>query len=113
MNAIRNPHLAAALGLVLAGGLAAAPAAFAQDTGASGKRFAIVGGYAHQEPTGNATLDGAEAEFDGTGAPTLSASYYINDHIAIEAWARPTSSSTASPPPPTARSPRPPRSRMR
>ena len=86
MNAIRNPHLAAALGLALAGGLAAAPAAFAQDKGASGKHFAIVGGYAHQEPTGNATLDGAEAEFDGTGAPTLSASYYINDHIAIEAW---------------------------
>ena len=86
MNAIRNPHLAAALGLVLAGGLAAAPAAFAQDTGASGKRFAIVGGYAHQEPTGNATLDGAEAEFAGDGAPTLGASYYINDNIAIEAW---------------------------
>ncbi len=91
MNAIRNPHLAAALGLALAGGLATAPAAFAQDNGASGKpastkHFAIVGGYAHQEPTGDATLAGADAEVDGTGAPTLSASYYINDNVAIEAW---------------------------
>ncbi|MDQ2702406.1 MAG: outer membrane beta-barrel protein [Pseudomonadota bacterium] len=92
MNAIRNPRapsrkrtLVAALGLALAGGLVAAPA-FAQDKGASGKHFAVVGGYAHQEPTGDSTLAGSEAEFDGTGAGTLSASYFINDHIAIEGW---------------------------
>lgn len=78
--------LAAALGVALAGGMAAAPA-FAQDaTGASGKRFAIVGGFAHQEPTGNGSIGGNEAEFDGSAAPTLSASYYINDNIAIEGW---------------------------
>lgn len=78
--------LAAALAIALAGGMAAAPA-FAQDaSGTSGKRFAIVGGYAHQEPTGNGTIDGSEAEFAGTAAPTLGASYFITDNIAIEGW---------------------------
>jgi len=81
----RNRIIVPAIALALAGGMAAAPA-FAQDTGASGKRFAIVGGYAHQEPTGNATIDGQEAEFDGSGAGTLSASWYLNDHVAIEGW---------------------------
>lgn len=90
MNPIRKNQIASVLALAVAGALAA-PAAFAQDKGASGKpastkHFAVVGGYAHQEPTGNATLDGAEAEFDGTGAPTLGLSYYINDNVAIEAW---------------------------
>ena len=81
----RNRIIVPAIALALAGGMAAAPA-FAQDTGASGKRFAIVGGYAHQEPTGNGTIDGQEAEFDGSGAGTLSASWYLNDHVAIEGW---------------------------
>lgn len=68
------------------GGLVAAPA-FAQDSGtASGKHFAIVGGFAHEEPTGSSKLDGQDTDFDGNGAPTLSASYYINDNIAIEGW---------------------------
>jgi outer membrane protein len=87
-NAHRNPHriLAAALGVALAGGMAAAPA-FAQDaTGASGKHFAVVGGFAQQEPNGSSTIDGKKAEFDGSGAATLSASYYVNDNIAIEGW---------------------------
>lgn len=87
-NAHRNPHhiLAAALGIALAGGMAAAPA-FAQDaTGASGKHIAIVGGFAHQEPTGDGAIDGSKAEFAGSGAATLGASYYINDKIAIEGW---------------------------
>ncbi len=89
MQAIRsNPRiLALALGSLLAGGMAAAPA-FAQDagTGASGKRFAVVGGYAHQEPTGDGTIAGSKAEFDGSGAATLGLSYYLNDHVAIEGW---------------------------
>jgi outer membrane protein len=90
------------LTFAIAGALAFAPAAFAQDafaqnvqaappadtttTSASGKHFAIVGGVAVQEPTGNATIDGEDADFDGEAAPTLSASYYINDNFAIEAW---------------------------
>ena len=88
MQAIRNPHriLATALGVALAGGMAAAPA-FAQDaTGASARHFAVVGGFAHQEPTGNGSIDGSEAEFDGSAAPTLGVSYYITDRIAIEGW---------------------------
>lgn len=70
----------------LVGGIIATPA-FAQDSGtASGKHFAIVGGFAHEEPTGHGTLDGGKIDFDGDAAPTLSASYYINDNIAIEGW---------------------------
>ena len=81
----RRTIIVPAIALALAGGMAAAPA-FAQDTGASGKRWAVVGGYAHQEPTGNGTIDGNEAEFDGSGAGTLSASWYLNDHVAFEGW---------------------------
>ena len=75
------------LTLALLGALAIAPAAaFAQDGTASGKRFAVVGGYALSEPTRNPTIAGARSELNGDGAATLSASYYINDNIAIEAW---------------------------
>jgi outer membrane protein len=87
MQAIRsNPTLALALGAILAGGMAAP--AFAQDagTGASGKHFAVVGGYAHQEPTGDGTIAGSKTEFDGSGATTLGLSYYLNDHVAFEGW---------------------------
>ena len=85
MQAIRsNPTLALALGAILAGGLAAP--AHAQDAGASGKHFAVVGGYAHQEPTGDGTIAGSKAEFDGSGATTLGMSYYLNDHVAFEGW---------------------------
>ncbi len=87
MQAIRNPKtLAVALGAILAGGIAVP--AFAQDagTGASGKHWAVVGGYAHQEPTGDGTIAGSKAEFDGSGAATLGLSYYLNDHVAIEGW---------------------------
>lgn len=82
------------LTLALLGALAIAPAAaFAQDTTtsdasttASGKRFAVVGGYALSEPTRNPSIAGARSQVDGDGAATLSASYYINDNIAVEAW---------------------------
>ena len=87
MHAIRLParSLAIAAGLVLAGGVASAPA-FAQDAGASGKHFAVVGAFAHGEPTGDATIDDLEAEFDGAPAATLGLSYYVNDNVAIEGW---------------------------
>ena len=83
------------LPLAIAGSLAFAPMAFAQDItqvpdattdSASGKHFAIVGGVAVQQPTGNATIAAQNADLDGEAAPTLSASYYVNDNIAIEAW---------------------------
>lgn len=68
--------------------LALSPAAFAQDatTGAAGKRVAVVGGYALSEPTRNPDIAGTRAQVDGDGAATLSASYYVNDNIAVEAW---------------------------
>ena len=92
------------LTLTLLGAFAIAPAAaFAQDASqdasstatsadsstsdtASGKRFAVVGGFALSEPTRNPSIAGARSQVDGDGAATLSASYYINDNIAIEAW---------------------------
>lgn len=84
---IRFRHLTFAL----LGAMAIAPAAFAQDTGYdsttdSTKRFAVVGGFAIAEPTSNPSLDGARTQFDGGTAATLSASYYINDNFAVEAW---------------------------
>ena len=77
------------LTLALIATMAFAPAAFAQDASsdsASGKRFAIVGGYALTQPTKNPQIAGTRTDLDGGGAPTLSASYFINDNIAIEAW---------------------------
>ena len=87
--------------LAIAGTLSVAPAAFAQDAGtpaypapdsststqaASSKRFAIVGGVGLMKPTRDATIAGQKTKVDGEATPTLSASYYINDNIAIEAW---------------------------
>ena len=80
---IRMTHLT----LALMGAMAFAPAAFAQDaSSASGKRFAVVGGYSLSEPTKNPQIGGVRTNVDGGGAPTLSASWYINDNFAIEAW---------------------------
>lgn len=82
---IRFRHLT----LAMLGALAFAPAAFAQDAStdsASGKRFAIVGGYALTQPTKNPQIAGTRANLDGDGAPTLSASYFINDNFAVELW---------------------------
>ena len=85
---IRFRHLT----LAVVATLAIAPAAFAQDAssdsanGASGKRFAVVGGYALSEPTSNPQIAGERTKFDGDGAATLSANYYVTDNIAIEAW---------------------------
>ncbi|MGO1000447.1 OmpW/AlkL family protein [Lysobacter sp. CA196] len=77
------------LTLALMGAMAFAPAAFAQDSTtdtASGKRFAVVGGYALSQPTKNPLIGGVRTDLDGEGAATLSASYYITDNIAVEAW---------------------------
>ena len=74
-------------GFAVLGALALSPAAFAQDAGAdtaSGKRFAVVGGVTLLQPrSGPATgID----KVDGGPAPTLSASYYFNDNVAVELW---------------------------
>ncbi len=84
---IRFRHLT----IALLGTMAFAPAAFAQDSAydsstVSDKRFAVVGGYAVSEPTRNPALAGARTQFDTGTAGTLSASYYINDNFAVEAW---------------------------
>jgi outer membrane protein len=71
----------------------AVPAAFAQEPGsndsasASGKRFAVVGGYSLLEPRSNpGSVAGAQSEVDGGGAATLSGSWYATDNIAVELW---------------------------
>lgn len=67
----------------------AVPAAFAQDDSpsASGKRFAVVGGYSLLEPRSSpGNVAGARSEVDGGGAATLSGSWYATDNIAVELW---------------------------
>ncbi|HEX7802408.1 MAG TPA: OmpW family outer membrane protein [Pseudoxanthomonas sp.] len=82
------------LSIALLSALAFAPSAFAQDTDstttdasstqtASGKRIAIVGGGAILQPDSNPTPG---LDIDGGSAPTLSASWYVNDNIAVELW---------------------------
>ena len=81
---IRFSHLS----IALLGAMALAPTAFAQDasTDTGAKRFAVVGGFAMSEPTSNPSIAGARTQVDGGTAATLSASYYINDNFAVEAW---------------------------
>ena len=74
------------LSLALLPTLAIAPAAFAQDSAeggtAAGKRFAVVGGITHMEPS-----DPNDAlKVDGGPAPTISASWYATDNMAVELW---------------------------
>ncbi len=67
--------------------LAMSSTAFAQDAAAdsaSGKRFAVVGGVSLLQPKSD-PAEGID-KFDGGPAPTLSASYYINDNFAVELW---------------------------
>ncbi len=74
------------LTLALVPALAVAAPAFAQDgTGtstAADKRFAVVGGIAHIEPSD----PGNGLRVDGGPAPTLSASWYATDNFAVELW---------------------------
>src|SRR5690606_12815466 len=65
--------------------LAMSSTAFAQDAAAdsaSGKRFVVVGGVSLLQPKSD-PAEGID-KFDGGPAPTLSASYYINDNFAVE-----------------------------
>ena len=91
------------LSIALLSALAIAPSAFAQDTvptdatttdtaavtttdsngSVSGKRIAIVGGGAVMKPDSD---PGAGLDIDGGTAPTLSASWYFNDNVALELW---------------------------
>ena len=78
--------------LILSAAIAAAPVAFAQDdtTNASQHRFNATIGYAHQVPNGNpGNVVGSEADLDGSGAATLSGSWFVNDNVAIELWGAP------------------------
>ena len=75
------------LSLATLGALALSSTAFAQDGNgdtASGKHFAVVGGVTLLQPK-NDPAAGLK-KFDGGPAPTLSASYYINDNFAVELW---------------------------
>lgn len=72
-----------ALSLAAAASLSAP--AFAQDNDtASGKRFSVVGGVAHLQPKSGATA--GIGDIDGGPAPTLSASWHLNDNWALELW---------------------------
>lgn len=81
------------LSIALLSTLAFAPSAFAQDADgtadasstqtASGKRIAIVGGGAILQPDSDPAPG---LDIDGGSAPTLSASWYVNDNVAIELW---------------------------
>ena len=72
------------LTLALVPALAIATPAFAQDgTGsAADKRFAVVGGIAHIDPSN----PGDGLRVDGGPAPTLSASWYVTENFAVELW---------------------------
>lgn len=75
------------LSLATVGALALSPAAFAQDgvtDTASGKHFSVVGGVTLLQPKSN-PADGLD-KVDGGPAPTISASYFFNDNVAIELW---------------------------
>ena len=74
--------------LALALSLACAPAAFAQDAATSpATRFNATLGYAHMVPRSNpGSIAGSEADLDGSGAPTVSGSWFANDNIAVELW---------------------------
>ena len=75
------------LSIALLSALAFAPSAFAQDTApadsASGKRISIVGGGAMLQPD---SRPAPGLNVDGGVAPTLSASWYVNDNMAVELW---------------------------
>lgn len=91
------------LSIALLSALTIAPSAFAQDAAGtdatttdtaavtttdsngtvSGKRIAIVGGGAILKPDSDPATG---LDIDGATAPTLSASWYVNDNIAIELW---------------------------
>ena len=82
MLSLRTFGLSAAIASLLL-----APAAFAQDGSdtASGKRFSVVGGGAILQPDSD-PLPGSRTDVDGGVAPTLSATFHVNDNIGVELW---------------------------
>ena len=76
------------LSLAVVSAIAFAPSAFAQDTAtadtASGKHWAVTGGVTLLQPKDDAGA--GIRKIDGGPAPTVSASYYINDNFAVELW---------------------------
>lgn len=86
------------LSLATVTALAFAPSAFAQDVPAqqdiygkplsaetaSGKHWAVVGSATVLQPKSDPTT--GVKKFDGDVAPTISASYFINDNWAVELW---------------------------
>ena len=63
-----------------------APSAFAQDgDSASGKRFSVVGSATLLQLDSD-PQPGARIDADGDVAPTLSATWHVNDHIGVELW---------------------------
>lgn len=77
------------LSLAAASAIAFAPSAFAQDATsttdtASGKHWAVTGGVTLLQPKDDAGA--GIRKIDGGPAPTVSASYYINDNFAVELW---------------------------
>ena len=63
-----------------------APSAFAQDgDSASGKRFSVVGSATLLQPDSD-PQPGARIDADGDVAPTLSATWHVNDNIGVELW---------------------------
>ncbi|MFT4249116.1 MAG: OmpW family outer membrane protein [Pseudomonas sp.] len=86
------------LSLATVSALALAPAAFAQDAPAqqdiyghplsnetaSGKHWAVVGSATVLQPKSDPAA--GVKKLDGDVAPTVSASYFINDNLAVELW---------------------------
>ena len=79
---------ASILSLAVVSAIAFAPSAFAQDASttdtASGKHWAVTGGVTLLQPKDDAGA--GVRKIDGGPAPTVSASYYINDNFAVELW---------------------------
>ncbi|MBB6365234.1 MULTISPECIES: OmpW family outer membrane protein [Xanthomonas] len=72
------------LSLAVVSALAFAPAAFAQDADtASGKHFSVVGSATLLDPH---SKPAAGLDVDGGPAPTISASWLIDDNWAVELW---------------------------
>ena len=82
MLSLRTSGITLAIAAVLA-----APSAFAQeDAGsASGKRFSVVGSATILQPDSD-PLPGARIDADGDVAPTLGATWHVNDNVGVELW---------------------------
>jgi outer membrane protein len=76
--------------LAIAVAFAAAPVVLAQDNttpSTTPHRFNATLGYAHTVPKSNpGNVVGSKADLDGSGAPTLSGSWFFDDHFAVELW---------------------------